>query len=266
MNAADISFENDHDDIAEVNSIIADFPGDLEDDQTLSSIPVKKLEGSFDNIAKNDNIVSQLRVFLRVRPISERLDNTITVDSDTSILTTAPVISNRAKYTKTEERSYTFNRVFGPFSTQEEVFGHSMEPLMDRFLCGENCVLIAYGMTNAGKTHTIQGDAQSPGSLPRLVQEIFKREEVSSVCKLNLSILEIYQEDIFDLLTDNKKKDKLKIRDGAGRMEVSKLSSYPITSAVEAFKLMDIASLNRFLFYFTSFFFKKLNLKSLFEN
>jgi Kinesin motor domain len=258
MSAADISFDS-QDDIADVNSIIADFPIDGDDDATVSSIPVKKLEGSFDTIAKNDTVVSQLRVFLRVRPISGNLESTITVHSDVSIVTTAPEISNRAKHTKMEERSYNFNRVFGPSSTQEDVFGHSVEPLLSRFLCGENCVLIAYGMTNAGKTHTIQGTAQSPGSLPKLVQEIFKRPEVSSGCDLRLSILEIYQEDVFDLtINDNKKKDKLKIRDINGRMEVAKLSSHQITSSTEASKLMDIATTNRYVSKMYSFFCIKL--------
>jgi hypothetical protein len=105
-------------------------------------------------------------------------------------------------------------------------------------------------MTNAGKTHTIQGTANNPGSLPRLVEEIFKREEfLHEECELKLSILEIYQEDIFDLLSDvikDKRKDKLKIRDaGDGRMEVSKLSDHQINSSEEAFKLMDIATANR---------------------
>ncbi|RYG62607.1 hypothetical protein EON64_17530 [archaeon] len=52
-----------------------------------------------------------------------------------------------------------FSKVFGTHSTQTEVFDNSTSPLMQRFLAGENCVLFAYGMTNAGKTHTIQGSA-----------------------------------------------------------------------------------------------------------
>lgn len=243
--SADISFEN-HDNAADVvtdvNSIIGDYSAE-EEDASLASIPVKKLEGSFDTIAKNESVVSQLRVFLRVRPISEKLGNTMSVDSDTSITTSAPQISNRAKYTKMEERTYTFNRVFSPSSTQDEVFSFSVEPLMERFLNGDNCVLMAYGMTNAGKTHTIQGDSQNPGSLPRLVQEIFKKMDSSSKFDLQLSILEIYQEDIFDLL--NKKKDKLKIRDANGRMEVPKLSTHQISSSGEALRLMDMATSNR---------------------
>ena len=53
------------------------------------------------------------------------------------------------------------------------VYTDTNNPII-RFLGGENCVLIAYGMTNAGKTHTIQGTTNNPGSLPRLVEEIFK--------------------------------------------------------------------------------------------
>ena len=52
-------------------------------------------------------------------------------------------------------------------------------------------------------------------------------------------MLEIYQEKIIDLL--NKKKEKLTIRDGNGRVEVSKLTTHSIKTADEATKLMDIA-------------------------
>jgi hypothetical protein len=230
----DISFDDQDD-----NMLINDLTG-IDDDSISVPVPVKKLQDSFDNAAKVD---THLKVYLRIRPISEKLESTIKVDSLTSIITSAPETSNRAKYTKLEERHYTFNRIFGPDSSQSEVFNHVVEPLMDRFLVGESCVLFAYGMTNAGKTYTIQGCSQDPGSLPRLVQEVVAKTQAIESADLQISILEIYQDDIFDLLC--KKKEKLKIRDGSGRVEVSKLTSYNIQTMSEALKLMDKAAANR---------------------
>ena len=84
-------------------------------------------------------------------------------------------------------------------------------------------------MTNAGKTYTIQGDQQNPGLVPRLISSIFERS--NGHCKVEISMLEIYQEKIYDLLS--KSKEKLNIRDGSGKVEVPKLTMHPISSTEE---------------------------------
>lgn len=133
--------------------------------------------------------------------------------------------------------------MFGPESQQGDVFTHVAEPLLERFLAGDSCVLFAYGMTNAGKTYTIQGNPERPGILPQLVHAVLQRMGGQSGWDLQASMLEIYQEKVYDLL--GKKRDKLAIRDGNGRVEVVKLSSHPIGSADEAIRLMDTAASKR---------------------
>ena len=128
-------------------------------------------------------------------------------------------------------------------STQEEVFKHSVQPLMSRFMGGDSVVFFAYGMTNAGKTHTIQGDKDRPGVLPLLVEAVLNQLKDMDEWDLQTSMMEIYQDKIYDLL--GKKKDKLSIRDGNGRVEVMKLSSHPIGSADEAVDLMNAAAVKR---------------------
>jgi kinesin family protein 18/19 len=58
-------------------------------------------------------------------------------------------------------------------------------------------------MTNAGKTYTIQGTPQNPGILPKLMDDAFRRaktiNDYHNYC-FKLSILEIYQEKLYDLL------------------------------------------------------------------
>ena len=135
--------------------------------------------------------------------------------------------------------------MFGPASSQVDVFDEAVQPLFDRFVNGDSCVLFAYGMTNAGKTHTIQGTTLNPGILPRLVDKILEHLRKSDATAgkqiLQISMLEIYQEKIFDLLNKNNR-DKLQIRDANGRVEVSKLSSYQVTNSIEANKLLDKAT------------------------
>ena len=132
----------------------------------------------------------------------------------------------------------------------------AMSPLLGRFLKGDNCVFFAYGMTNSGKTHTIQGTEADQGLLPRLVTKVLEaiQNSPSNQSELTASALEIYQEKIFDLLgkkTD--KPEKLSIRDGSGKVEVCKLSEHPITLITDVTKLMDVAAANRSTSTFSSF-------------
>ncbi len=243
----DASFD-EYSENVDLNSVIATFP---EGDDHPNDVPIKKLSTVFESCmqdatesGKAIDTSDGMKVFLRIRPSDTNMTGTIRVESDNSIITTAPETSKRAQYTKTEERHYVFSRVFGAQSTQVDIFDTSVEPLLNRFMQGESCVLFAYGMTNAGKTYTIQGTPQNPGLLPRLVSQLFERMEYEKQIKwdLQVSMLEIYQEKIFDLLSKNSKKDKLNIRDGNGRVEVCKLSSHSISSAQDAFKLMNDAS------------------------
>lgn len=48
---------------------------------------------------------------------------------------------------------YSFNRVFGPDSEQNDFFNTTTLPLVDKLLKGENGLLFAYGVSNSGKTY-----------------------------------------------------------------------------------------------------------------
>ncbi len=136
-----------------------------------------------------------------------------------------------------------FTRVFDAHCDQTEVFDHVAQPLLQRFLNGENSVVFAYGMTNAGKTHTIQGTSHHPGLLPRLVAKVLDHVGMNHGWELHVSMLEVYQDNIYDLL--GKKREKLSIRDGSGKVEVAKLSTHPIGTTQDSFRLMDLAAAKR---------------------
>lgn len=236
----DMNRSFDGNDVADLTSVIAEFPEG--DDRPGEQLPIKKLSGVFESVASHDD--ASMKVYLRVRPIAAKLQSTIRIDSSTTIATVAPDSSKRAQYTKTEERQYVFSKVFGPESVQEEINESIVHPLADRLNNGDSCVLIAYGMTNAGKTYTIQGSNKKPGVFPRLVSTLLESSR-STNGKLEISMLEIYQEKLHDLL--NSKKEKLFIRDGSERMDITNLTSHPITCPEDAMKLLDTAAGARYV-------------------
>jgi kinesin family member 20 len=71
--------------------------------------------------------------------------------------------------------NYTFSHVFPPGSTQSEFFKKTTLPLVSDVLQGQNGLLFTYGVTNSGKTYTIQGGKEegSAGILPRTLDVIF---------------------------------------------------------------------------------------------
>ena len=65
-----------------------------------------------------------------------------------------------------------------------------------------------YGQTGTGKTHTMEGDLSNEdnrGIIPRAAQAIFERLDSTQYLESSVtaSYLEIYNEELADLLTDN---------------------------------------------------------------
>lgn len=90
--------------IADIASIVAEFP---EGDDEPKKLPIKKLQMSFDDLAKpNISENNCMKVYVRVRPLEKGKEGTVRITSESAIVTTAPEASRRAQYTKTEERHY----------------------------------------------------------------------------------------------------------------------------------------------------------------
>ena len=67
---------------------------------------------------------------------------------------------------------------------------------------GYNAVIFAYGQTASGKTFTLTGSDEEPGIIPRAMKDVFAfiRRTPNREYLLRCSYLEIYNEQIFDLL------------------------------------------------------------------
>jgi hypothetical protein len=74
---------------------------------------------------------------------------------------------------------YTFSHVFLPSTTQYDFFTKTTLPLVQDVLTGQNGLLFTYGVTNSGKTYTVQGGTQegTAGILPRSLDVIFNSIE-----------------------------------------------------------------------------------------
>ncbi|EEY58013.1 kinesin-like protein [Phytophthora infestans T30-4] len=123
------------------------------------------------------------------------------------------------KYYELSGKEFAFDQMFGPHSTQAEVYTQ-VEPLVSSFTDGYNACIMAYGQTGSGKTHTMVGNEQgalehrangltvhsNAGMIPRALQHVFamvKKRQMTYVDSLRVSMVEIYNDQILDLLHED---------------------------------------------------------------
>ncbi|EQC33621.1 hypothetical protein SDRG_08726 [Saprolegnia diclina VS20] len=96
-------------------------------------------------------------------------------------------------------RAFNFDTVFGPSTTQEDLFATSIQPIVQHAISGYTCTVFAYGQTGSGKTHSMQGHrgGADAGLMYRAIATVFASPAVTSV---RMSYVEIYNEEILDLL------------------------------------------------------------------
>jgi len=116
------------------------------------------------------------------------------------------------------DKAFTFDVAFSMEATQAEVFDTIGIDLVGWVLGGYNASVFAYGQTSSGKTHSMMGARNSEvlkGLIPRIISLLwectraFLDENSKHDCVLKASYLEIYNEEIRDLLGNC---EKLKLR------------------------------------------------------
>ena len=107
------------------------------------------------------------------------------------------------------EKQFTYDEVYGPESTQRQVYDETAFPLVESVIQGYNGTIFAYGQTGCGKTHTMMGESTSTeqkGIIPSAFEQIYGFIDSSAnenkKFLVRCSYLEIYNEDIRDLLGD----------------------------------------------------------------
>ena len=163
-----------------------------------------------------------IRVFCRTRPLTDE-------EASAEMPNGAPTISYTSQGEKSgkglqlhvatnkqaKKRSssgescynFDFDRAFQQDASQEEVF-EEISQLVQSALDGYKVCIFAYGQTGSGKTHTMIGNSDQPGMIPRSLEQIFqsgeKMKEQGWDYTISVSMMEIYNEEYKDLLSKKK--------------------------------------------------------------
>ncbi|NWH15594.1 KIF3C protein, partial [Grus americana] len=147
-------------------------------------------------------------------------------------------------------KTFTFDAVYDASSKQADLYDETVRPLIDSVLQGFNGTIFAYGQTGTGKTYTMQGAWAEPekrGIIPISFEHIFTHISRSQNQQylVRASYLEIYQEEIRDLLAkDQSKKLELKENPETG-VYIKDLSSFVTKNVKEIEHVMNLGSQTR---------------------
>ncbi|XP_067009288.1 chromosome-associated kinesin KIF4B [Anabrus simplex] len=139
--------------------------------------------------------MESVSVSVRVRPLLEKEKENIVLREPSH----PNVISIK-------NHKFSFDHVFID-DNQQTVYSELMEPIVEKFLEGFNCSVMAYGHTGTGKTYTMGTDVQahgteSAGLITRSMETIFERNSSTQDFKIEISFIEIYNEEVYDLLDE----------------------------------------------------------------
>ncbi|KAG0232719.1 kinesin-like nuclear fusion protein [Actinomortierella wolfii] len=244
---------------------------DLEKQLAQSQSTVKELEQKIRNEEtirrRLHNTIQELkgniRVFCRVRPITTN-ENASKAETTSAIIRYPDQEGREIEFLQSSETitgaqvsktyPFTFDKVFQPTSTQEDVF-EEISQLVQSALDGYNVCIFAYGQTGSGKTFTMEGPPNASekdiGMIPRSVMQVYenakKLEEKGWKYTMEGQYVEIYNETINDLLGnpgDTGKKYEIR-HSPSGKTTITDITTTVLTSPAKVEALLKKAAQNR---------------------
>jgi kinesin family member C1 len=157
-----------------------------------------------------------IRVFCRVRPIHPTADAEETAkiafpdvnDESKQIEVRGPEETNSLGKVTTKKYDFDFDHVFNPAAQNGAIFDE-ISQLIQSALDGFNVCIFAYGQTGSGKTFTMSSE---DGMIPLALRQIYSTsKELESrgwTYTMEGSFIEVYNEEIRDLLGDEGRSEK----------------------------------------------------------
>lgn len=150
-----------------------------------------------------EGTTENVKVFIRIRPqneneLEEESSNFIKLDRNFITLNKSGV-----------EKTFKFYKIFDDKSSQIDVYRTIAAPVVEKAFSGYNGTIFAYGQSGTGKTYTMIGDINETdrkGIVPNIFSHIFAQISVANSdvsCVVTVTYLEIYNEEIRDLLSQN---------------------------------------------------------------
>ena len=201
-----------------------------------------------------------IKVFVRFRPLND-LETGLLSDNCGWTLpkyindTTIGVYPNKETKDKNAQVPnnliFKYDKIFKDDAVQNEIYEYVGKRIVGDVMEGYNGTIFAYGQSGSGKTYTMYGpdifDDIYKGIIPRIVEDIFNYVENADEnidFQFKLSVLEIYKEIMYDLLSHQIKDLKIQENPETG-MIIDGLSEVYLSSINEFFDYVEMSQINR---------------------
>ncbi|XP_060534024.1 osmotic avoidance abnormal protein 3 isoform X11 [Cylas formicarius] len=154
-------------------------------------------------------------------------------------------------------KTFTFDSTYDQSSTTEAIYNDICYPLVESVLEGYNATIFVYGQTGCGKSFTMEGvkggDPAHRGVISRTFDHVFEAISVTTGVKYLalVSYLEIYNEQIRDLLVPNDKmatSSTLSLKETPNEgVTVPGLTQHPVHNVNECENFLNVGSKNRMI-------------------
>ena len=149
-------------------------------------------------------------------------------------------------------KQFTFDGVYDHTSTQKEIFEGCALPIVRAAIEGYNGTIFCYGQTGTGKTHTMEGKDEPEnerGLIPNTFETVFGDIDALEAANKNFlvraSFLEIYNENVRDLLGKDQSRTCDLKEDPDKGVYVKDLTTFVVKSVAEIRKLHEVGKKNR---------------------
>ncbi|CAH9106207.1 unnamed protein product [Cuscuta europaea] len=183
-----------------------------------------------------------IRVFCRCRPLSRA-----EVSAGCSLVVDFEAAKDGELAIINTKKTFKFDRVYTPKDDQADVYADA-SPMVISVLDGYNVCIFAYGQTGTGKTFTMEGNKENRGVNYRTLEELFKISKERSdtfTYDISVSVLEVYNEQIRDLLstpsTSSSKKLEIK-QDSEGLNHIPGVEEPRVENINEAWSVLQAGS------------------------
>ncbi|KAD6453624.1 hypothetical protein E3N88_08329 [Mikania micrantha] len=179
--------------------------------------------------------MERINVAVRARPLSPE-----------DVKTSPWRISGNSILFANPSTKFDFDRIFMEDCKTVDVYESRTKDIVSAAIGGFNGTVFAYGQTNSGKTHTMRGSSIEPGVIPLAVHDLFDmiQQEIDREFLLRMSYMEIYNEEINDLLAPEHR--KLQIHESIERgIFVAGLKEEIVTSPKQVLKFMEYGEAHR---------------------
>jgi len=215
--------------------------------------------------------IMPFKVFIRIRPLNdkERQINNVSSKSNPkekhALLATKSILLAEDnlifvldplsfEVNGKKERSFVFDNIFTEKNSNFDIFEGVIKSTVDNILQGYNSTALAYGVTGTGKSHTMFGSREyldelafndlninaEKGVCFYALDYLFNKINMLSeerTFQVKISYLEIYNEQVIDLLSE-KSKSLMIVEDSIKGVVVPDLTEFTVTNSIDMMKLV----------------------------